>query len=369
MKKVLFFHPDLRGGGAEKVLVDLVNNLDPNKYTISLFTIFEEGINRKNIHPHIKQKHFFKKVFRGYSVIQRYLTPKILYRFFVKEDFDIVVAYLEGVATRVISGCDNPKTKKIAWVHTKLSEAPLSRVFWGKEDMQRIYTNYDHVVCVSQMAKSALLDYLAVAPERVSVIHNTLDVECVVKKSNEHQTTISPQKDLVTIVTVGRLTEVKGFERLLRVLVQLRNEGFAFRMFFLGEGHLLSDLQAFAMANQLQDRVHFLGFTENPYPYVKASDLFVCSSYTEGYSTAVTEAILVETPVLTTLCPGMNEILDNGAYGLIVENDESELLNGLRILLKDSALLAHYKTQAKKRKTQFMEKGKCDEVEALFDSI
>ena len=369
MKRILFFHPDLRGGGAEKVLVDLVNNLDPRKYDISLYTIFEEGVNRKNLKPHVKQKFWFRKVFRGYSVVQRFFSPAFLFRFFVKEEFDIVVAYLEGVPTRIIGGCQRKQATKIAWLHTKLSEAPLQRVFRGKAEMLALYNGYQHIVCVSDVARTTLLEYLPVNPNRVSVIYNTLDVDAVLRRGAEGQSMFAPQPDVVTLCTVGRLTEVKGYERLLKVLAQLKSEDFPFRMFFVGDGHLLPHLQAFVNANDLQNSVSFLGFSENPYPFVKASDLFVCSSFTEGYSTAVTEAILLEVPVITTLCPGMNEILGNGEYGLIVENSEAGLYEGLRNLLSDRSLIGHFKHKAGDRRIQFMEKGKCEDVEALFDAI
>ncbi|HRH34315.1 MAG TPA: hypothetical protein PKY12_04620, partial [Catalimonadaceae bacterium] len=133
MKRILFFHPDLRGGGAEKVLVDLLNKLDTTQFEITLFTIFKEGVNRKNLSSSIHQKWFFKKVFRGYSVLQRIFPPSLLYWLFIRNKYDVVVAYLEGVPTRIVSGCSDPNTRKIAWVHTKIDDIGINSVFNGIE--------------------------------------------------------------------------------------------------------------------------------------------------------------------------------------------------------------------------------------------
>ena len=115
--KVLFLIFDLGGGGAEKVLVQLVNSLPADKYDITVQTIFNVGPNKISLKPHIHYKYIFNKQFRGMRFLNRILSPKLLHRLFIREHYDIEIAYLEGVPTRVISGCANPMTKKYAWVH------------------------------------------------------------------------------------------------------------------------------------------------------------------------------------------------------------------------------------------------------------
>jgi len=111
---ILFVHPDLRGGGAEKVLVNLLNSMDTEKYDIHLLTYFEEGVNRKDLSPAIKQRFIFKKVFRGWSVLQKLFSPSQLYKLFIKEKYDVIIAYLEGVPTRMVSGCPDKQTNSIS---------------------------------------------------------------------------------------------------------------------------------------------------------------------------------------------------------------------------------------------------------------
>ena len=133
MIKILFFLSTLGNGGAEKVLVNLVNYMDTKKFDITVMTLFDEGENRELLAPHIKYLYCFKSAKKGFAQLMKCFSPKLLHSFFVKELYDIEVSYLEGIATRIISGCQNKKTKKIAWVHTE---------FVNKKFAARIYRNY-----------------------------------------------------------------------------------------------------------------------------------------------------------------------------------------------------------------------------------
>lgn len=366
MKRILFFHPDLRGGGAEKVLVDLLKKLDTNRFEITLFTIFEEGINRKNLPLTVRQQWHFKKVFRGYSVLQRIFPPSWLYRFFIREKYDVVVAYLEGVPTRIVSGCRDQKTKKIAWIHTKIDDIGIDSVYNGRKAMRNCYLLFDQVVCVSKVSRENVISYLDLPEDRVKVIYNALDVQGVLTKaSQKFNTSFSP--GVVNLVSVGRLNPQKGFDRLMEVCRKLKEDGLSFVLRIAGAGEEQKNLEALIEKFQLNEQVILLGFQSNPYPLVKNSDLFVCSSRLEGFSTAVSEAIILDVPVVTTDCSGMDEILDHGKFGVIVKNDTQSLYEGLKPLLEDRLELARWKLKAEERRRYFLEADHVKEVEKLLE--
>lgn len=366
MKKILFFHPDLRGGGAEKVLVDLLNKLDTNQFDITLFTIFKEGVNRKNLSEKIRQRWFFKSVFRGYSVLQRFIPPTLLYRLFIRESYDVVVAYLEGVPTRIVSGCTDPKTRKIAWVHTKIDDIGINSVFNGIEGMKACYQKFEQVICVSTVSRNTLISYLGIPENKVRVIYNALDVDSVLQKSLE-PLPMEYSAKVPNLITVGRLNPQKGFDRLLEVCRRLKQDGIQFVLRIVGAGEQQTTLQTFIDSNNLADCVQLVGFHSNPYPFIRHSDLFVCSSRVEGYSTAVSESIILEIPVITTDCSGMDEILDNGKYGVIVPNDTDQLYEGLKKLLQSDWELAQWKVKAQQRSLFFKEANHVKEVELLLN--
>lgn len=119
MKKILFLIHDLAGGGAEKVLVNLVNNMDRNKFDITVQTLFAGGVNEQFLKKDINYRYCFKKTFRGNSQILKLFSPKSLYKKFIKEHYDIIVSYLEGPTARIVSGCTDEETKLVSWIHVE----------------------------------------------------------------------------------------------------------------------------------------------------------------------------------------------------------------------------------------------------------
>ncbi|CQR74715.1 N-acetylgalactosamine-N,N'-diacetylbacillosaminyl-diphospho-undecaprenol 4-alpha-N-acetylgalactosaminyltransferase [Sporomusa ovata DSM 2662] len=368
-KKILFFIPDLRYGGAEKVLVNLLNNLNRNKYQLYLLTLFDEGVNKQYLKKDVEYNYIFKKVFRGNSLLLKLFPPKFLYKLFIKEHYDILVAYLEGIPSRVFSGCDDKSIKKISWVHTEMINLnSFMRPYRSIQEGIDCYKKYDAIVGVSKTVIDSFGRGTRIT-KRLHVKYNTVETEQIRAKSVEPIDDIVFNKDIFNICSVGKLTEVKGFDRLLKIHNKLIVEGIKCHLYILGHGEIRARLEAYIRDNHLAASVTLLGFRDNPYKYVRNSDLFVCSSYREGFSTAVTEALIVGTPVITTLCSGMKEMLSNGKYGLIVDNSEVALYMGLKQLITDKDLLANYRALAIQRGSYFETKTTVQEVEKLFDEI
>ena len=121
MKKILFLIHDLGHGGAEKVLVNLVNNMDPKQFDITVMALFGGGVNAQFLKPHIRYRVVFPRPFRGNSHIMKLLSPKALHKWFIKERYDIEVSYLEGPSARIISGCPHKDTKRLCWIHCTMA--------------------------------------------------------------------------------------------------------------------------------------------------------------------------------------------------------------------------------------------------------
>lgn len=369
MKKVLFLIPNLRGGGAERVLINLVNNISDSKYEVTVLSLFDEGENKKYLHQNIKYKYIFKKTFRGNSYLLNLFPARILYKMFIKDEYDIEIAYLEQLPTKILAGSTNHKAKKIAWLHTDPKNIyELTKSIKGIRDVKWNYQQYDCIVGVSKTAINSLQQMIGMK-EKMCVKYNTIETKTIIAKSNEPIIDIKMDKNKFNIITVGRLTKAKGYDRLLRICKKLKDNNLDYHMYILGKGELESNLQKFITNNNLHNNVTLLGFKENPYKYVKNADVFICSSYQEGFSTAVTEALVVGTPIITTLCSGMDEMLHNSKYGLIVDNDELSLYEGLYKLLSDRNLLEHYRNMAIKRGREFSTESTIKEVEDLLDNL
>lgn len=367
MKKVLFMIPNLMHGGAEKVLVNLVNNMDKDKFDITVMCLFDKGVNKQFLKNHIHYQFCFKHMIRGNSHLLKLLSPQQLYKMFIKEDYDIIVSYLEGPTARIVSGCNNSNTKLVSWIHVQQTNQKIaSKAFRSYNESLLSYQKFHQIICVSDSVKQ---DFLSIYPNinNCIVLYNTNETEIIKSQSNESIDDITINNNIFNICGVGKLLPNKGFDRLLRVHKRLIDNGLHVHTYILGIGSEEEKLQKYIQQNNLQNTCTLLGYKTNPYKYVAKCDLFVCMSYAEGFSTAATEALIVGTPVLTTDVAGMKEMLGfNNEYGIVVENDEEVFYNELKNLLENESLLEYYTNQARVRGQYFSKENTVKAVEEML---
>lgn len=368
-KKILFLIPTLMHGGAEKVLVNLVNNLDQEKYDITLFSIFDEGINKDFLSKHINYQYQFKKIFRGNSQLMKLFSPKFIYRFMIKEHYDIAIAYLEGPAARIISGCTNPETQKIAWIHTEFTDKQKAKIgFRTLSDAKKSYEKFDNIIAVSKNVAENFQKYIT-QKIPLKVLYNTNETELIKRWSNE-PTENELEKEVLQICSLGKIIEVKGFDRLLEAHKKLIDEGYKHYINILGIGEEQAKLEKRVKELEVEKTFRFLGFHKNPYKILSKNDLYICSSRREGFSTAVTEALVLGIPVVSTNCSGAKELLgENNEYGIVTENSTEGIYEGLKEMLSNPQKLEHYKKQAKLRGGFFSKENTVKAVEKFLDSL
>ncbi len=367
MKKILFLIPTLAHGGAEKVLVNLVNNLDKEKYDVTVHVMFDGGVNKEFLKTHIHYKYMFKKIFRGSAILFSMMKPKFLYKHLVKEEYDIVVSYLEGVTARIACGC---KSKKVSWIHIEmLDEKAFTLGFKSKQEALRYYNSFDRNVCVSNTVKEKFCAF-GVDQKKTIVLYNTNEDLEIKEKSEELVDDVVFGKNTINMVSVGKLVSSKGYDRLLRIHNKLIKEGFLIHTYILGIGEHEEEFRRFIKENDLEDSFTLLGYKKNPYKYVKNCDLYVCSSRREGFSTAVTESLIVGTPVISTKCSGAVELLgEYNEYGIVVENNEESLYKGLKDLLVNKKKIQYYHEKAIERAVFFKKETRVREVEEMFEEL
>ena len=349
MKKLLFLIHDLGQGGAEKVLVNLVNNMDRSKFDISVTALFGGGVNEQFLAPDINFRSVFPREVPGNSKLMKLLTPAQLHRMCVKEHYDIEVSYLEGPSARVISGCQDANTKLVSWIHVEQHTMEcLSGSFRSEREARRCYERFDQTVCVSQYVYDDFCSILNFQ-KPCRVLYNTVESGKILTGASDAAPELVDD-GAIRLAAVGTLKEPKGYMRLLSIVKRLRNEKYPIHLYILGIGPLRQEMERYIQTNSLQDSVTLLGYQTNPYKYVAKCDLFVCASFAEGFSTAATEALIVGTPVCTVEVSGMKEMLgENNEWGIVTENSEEALYQGIKDLLDHPEKLAHYKEKAIER--------------------
>ena len=353
MKKILFLIHDLGQGGAEKVLVNLVNNLDRSKFHISVIALFGGGVNEQFLAPDIHYRAVFPRSIPGNSKLMKLLSPRQLHRLCVKEHYDIEVSYLEGPSARIISGCPSQDTKLVSWIHcTMHSQKEISQSFRSFSEAKACYSKMDAMAYVSRSVQDAFLQYCPIDGVH-TVIPNTNETNRILAKATQPVTL----PEGLRWCGIGKLTPIKGFDRMIRIQAKLKNAGIPTQLCLLGDGPQKEALVQLAVSLGVETSVVFLGYQTNPYAYLSQCDLFVCASHSEGFSTAATEALILGVPVCSVEVSGMKEMLgENNEWGIVTENSEEALYQGIKQLLDNPELLAHYKEKAAQR-------GKCFSTE------
>lgn len=367
MKTFLFLIPSLAARGAERALVNLVNGLDKRKYRITVQTLFGVGELRQELTPEVEYRQGLPFLLHGYVQFMKFFSPQWLYRLIVRKKYDVVIAYLEGSVTRIISGCPYHDVSKVAWVHTDISSRDvLSYCFRGELEAQDSYSKIDRVVAVSHTVKS---DFQKLVDHEVLVLNNVIEEERIMALSREVATDSIPSSDF-NIICVGSLDPVKGLDRLIKVHQRLLHHNLLNHVYIIGQGPMESQLRTLIKDLHVEDTFHLLGYQSNPYKYMAKADLYVCSSRFEGLSTAVTEALILGLPVVSTLCSGARELLgDNDEYGLVVPNSEDGLFEGIRKMITSPELMTHYRAQARQRSMRFSKAETLLKHEDFFESL
>ncbi|MGN0171101.1 MAG: glycosyltransferase [Lachnospiraceae bacterium] len=377
MKKVLFFIESLAGGGAEKVLSDLVSNLEPAKYDVTVISVADGGVYESIVKKHSHYHSVFsnddyksggwKKLWYilKYKLIYSLPAP-IAYLWMIQGAYDVEIAFVEGFATRLIAASPNQNSKKLTWVHTDMKKNPYAcNGYKSQAEHRLVYEKYDKVCCVSQSVKE-VFNTMFFNDKRVVVQYNPVDSAEVMRKGRERVDLIPNQT--LQMGTIGRLEEQKGFIRLLDCLGRLKGKGYQFGLWIAGEGSQRPQLEALMKKYQLQEQVKLLGFQENPYRYMDKCDVFVCSSYAEGFSTAATESLILGKPIFTTECAGMQELFGAEKCGEIVPNTDEALYEMLENLLSGKWKAADYTEAVARRSLDFDIKKRMQEIETILDT-
>jgi len=394
-KKILFLIHTLQVGGAEKVLVNLVNKLDKEKYDVTVMTVINTGVFRNELQKDVKYKTIFNVKFLNrkskqknkeksgnlfdktskvkklmakiYQFFWRHINCEKIYKRYIKENYDIEVAFLEGISAKIIANSTNEKSKKISWIHVDLiNEKKTEKFFKNKQEEKETYKKFDNIVAVSEHVKDQFIEKFKIPEEKVVVRYNPIDNRDIEKFANEKIDDVKKEK--FTICTVGRLSKQKGYDRLLEIVKKLNTDKLDFYLWIIGVGAEEEKLKKYIDENKLYN-VKLLGYKKNPYKYIKASDLFVCSSRAEGFSTVVSEAIILEKPVVTTLCSGMKELLGNDSeYGIICENDTESLYIAVKEMLTNTEKYNYIKEKVIERKDIFDINKSIKNIEELFEN-
>lgn len=339
MKKIVFGITSLTLGGAERVLVDIVNELKKD-YDITIFTLYgngefeselDYGIKRVSVYnKKYNDLNFFQKKYMSLCMVSKFFR-KNLFSKYIKGKYDVEIAFLEGPLTWLFS--EESNARKIAWVHND-----IELVFGVGKDAnikrslsEESYNKYEKIAFVSE---DNLNKFKKIFPNNATykqVIYNYININNVITKSKVFVPKEYKNED-IKFVVVSRLTAQKGIDRLIEVHNILIKK-IKHHIYVIGDGPMRSELEDKIKTLNLNETFHLLGKKENPYPYIKYADYFMLPSRFEGYGMVIEEAKILGKPILITDTAAREAVIGY-KNSIVVENSQEGVLNGMKKMIE-----------------------------------
>jgi len=313
---------NLLSAGAERVTVNIMKQLDQEKFEIFLVMVCKEGALLNDVPSHVtlidlNAKKTLFSILKFRKTIKK-IQPDIVYSTMMHTSIAQYLALL-GMKNRPLIVLRNDTSPKLLKEQASLN--PLWEVF-----LKKAYKSADHILAQTPEMKDELVKYYATPKAKVDVFVNPIE-------ENEIQEKIAGQVNpfdaaYINVVASGRLTEAKGFDVLLEAFKLVVAKDQRFRLHILGrDDGEEARLKALQKTLKLEESVSFVGFQSNPYPYYHFCDLFVLSSRREGLPNAVLENLYLHKPIVATKCiPFLSLLIEEGVNGFLIDVNDTEAL-------------------------------------------
>ena len=391
-KRVIIRSGSLRMGGLERVLIEVLQTINKEKYNISLVIdddcgeadIFKKDIPKEIDYYFLKSETLMKKI-SFYRERKNNLLYKGLYNFYLSyskyiacknmeklvEKFgkiDVLIDFDAGAAKYI----EKIKAdKRIVWIHNSIPSLKKK-----KDKIERFgkrLANYDKIVAICDEMKEELISIYPYLKDKVVRIYNPFNFERIEKLSEDRSELKDEDLELLNenyIIAISRLDNVqKDYPTLLKAMEILKNRKINEKLFIVGDGPSKNEIEQEIKKLGLEDNVKLLGKRKNPYIWLKESDFFVHSSKYEGLPTVLIEALICNKFVISSNCPtGPKEILANESCGKLFEvGNYEELANLLEKYISNEELRKGYSTSIENRREEFNKNIVLKEYEKLID--
>lgn len=367
-KKIIFMIINMNIGGTEKALLSMIDEMDKEKWDVTILMLEGAGgfltdipqwVKVKCVKeyselkslvqnpPIVTVKNLLKKgrIIKGGSLAFHYGISKVSksllhwYKYVLKEinpleeSYDVAVAYAGpmDLITTFVSEKISAK-KKVQWIHFD-----ISKIIFDEGIVKKLYPRFNKIFVVSEEGKKTLINKFSFLNQNAEVFHNVVSKEKIKKLANEKKS-YEDNYDGIRILTVGRLSKEKGQDLIINVLVKLKAEGYKARWYCIGDGNYKNECLKLRKRLNLEEGFILLGSKKNPYPYMKSCDIYVQPSRHEGYCITLAEARCFNNPIIATNFAGAKEQIEHGKTGLICDSDSVSIYKALKELIDNTDL-------------------------------
>ena len=376
--KLLFRHRSMEMGGVEKVMLSIVNNLNPEKFEITVCLNLNQGELRNEFPPHVRKlylaegKEDFSKniILQKIQLYQRKKkleklrkNPEIIDKQYLKEHFDIEIGMTYNDFESVLNS-SNKNSKKIGWFHSEINVPGLNPLL---PEILKQFPQFDVMVYCSQKIKDLMhIHHPELHFPREKVIINAISIEEIKVKAAEK---IEPFSEKPSFVSVGRLHYRKGYHKLIEAHTKLIREGHDHQILIVGEGEHRQNLEKLIKENKVERTFILLGNKMNPYPYIKNADFFILPSESEAWPLVIAEALILQKPIIATDTGDVSMMIAPEKTGVLIPYKVDEMYYSMKRFLTDKPLISEIKNNLQNIEDQFDNKKIFESIEIMMDQI
>ena len=355
-KKILFVIDSLGCGGAEKSLVSLLPLLNKHKYEIHLWILARGGVleslvpsdvviendpkyDKYEMISHKISKIFFSVYYRFQKRFGKNAYPsEVIWKCCgrttkgLDEEYDVAIAYGQGLST--YTTIDTIKAKKyIGWVNADMFATGYDIPF-----NLHFYDMMTYIVPVSEKLEKIMQINLPQYNNKYKCVYDILNPVLIQNMAKESVVDFSNGDKCLKLLTVARFVPPKGHELVIQAALELRQKAVKFVWILVGDGICLPEIKKKVNDAGLQSSIVFVGMKSNPYPYMKWCDIYVQTSIHEGFGITISEAKILNKPIVSTDFDTVYDQLENEVNGLIVSKDGREIAEGIQRIINNKEL-------------------------------
>lgn len=397
MKTILILSHAMELGGVERSLLGLLNAIDSKEYQVDLFLMRHEGSLLEDIPEYInllpeipaytvlgrplknviKDRHFILALARivgklkarmyekqrkiadggvGLEYSHKYTAP-FMPKIQKQKKYDMAISFLTPhyfVSQKICA------KKKIAWIHTDYSKVQID-----VESELKMWSRYDNIVSISEAVTESFIAIFPSLKEKVVLIENILPVQLIKKQMNEFDASKEMTGEGIKLLSIGRYCTAKNFDNVPNICANILKHGIDLTWYIIGFGGDETLIKRRIKEENMENHVILFGKKENPYPYVKACDIYVQPSRYEGKSMAVREAQAMGKLVVITNYATASSQIEDGIDGIIVPLDNEKCAEGIIDFIYNKKLQESIKNTL--RKTDYERKDEIEKIYAMLE--
>lgn len=326
-------------GGVQKSLISALNFLDYDKYDVTLYlrknrtTLISFIDKRVNVIVNQDKNRYYRRPYAVFlqvlilifsflklndlkctcnikltDIIRRWSMEYEYNSYFKNRSFDKAISYVQGYEVQFVDEYIDAK-EKFMFFHTSTDEI--------HDVHQKALPNFKRIAALHSEQAELIKKWYPEISDRIVIVENFVNRDFITEQSKEYQ--ISNNSDRIVLCSCGRFSPVKGFDLAIKSAKLLKEKGYEFIWYFVGDGPDREKLEKMISEYMLTDEIVITGMKENPYPYIASCDLYVQPSYEEALGLTIVESLKLGVPVISTATVGGNKLIENNKNGLLAE--------------------------------------------------